>query len=281
VPDALSFAVIGHPVGHSRSPEIHQAFARQFAISLTYSRLEAAPDRFSESVAQFFRDGGAGLNVTLPHKFAAAQLAATLSLRASHAGAVNTLSPEGQVLAGDNTDGIGLFRDLVRIGTKVGIDTCSSSILVIGAGGAAQGALSGLLDAGCRRLAVVARDSGKAKILSDRLSAPRPIEIVEWTSGSPAHGFDIVINATAASHRGETLELQESWLSDSILAYDLGYSGRHGPGRPFLEYARSKDVPHVEDGLGMLVEQAAESFFVWHGVKPDVVPVLAALKAVA
>jgi shikimate dehydrogenase len=279
VPDALSFAVIGHPINHSRSPEIHRAFARQFGIRLDYRRIDAEPGQFQEEVARFFSEGGTGLNVTLPHKLAAAQLSADLSERARRAGAVNTLSVIGSALTGDNTDGIGLFRDLLRITREVGVDSLKASILVIGAGGAAQGALSGLLDAGCTRLVVAARDHSKAKTLCERLSHADRIEALEWTSqASPGSNFDIVINATAANHHGETLDVQESWLSGTTLAYDLGYSARGESERPFLQYARSRGVAHVADGFGMLVEQAAESFFVWHGVKPTLAPVLAEMK---
>lgn len=276
MPDLLRFAVIGHPVGHSRSPEIHAAFAAQSGIALTYDRLDAKPAEFADRVRRFFDEGGSGLNVTLPHKPEAARLADDLSARASRAGAVNTLSMSGARLAGDNTDGVGLYRDLVRVAKD---DVLHASILVIGAGGAAQGALSGLIDAGCERLAVAARDDAKAHLLAGRFSRERCVKVVAWESGSGAEQFDIVINATAAGIRGETLEIQDGWLAATGLAYDLAYGDRHGSRLPFLAHARSQGVACVEDGIGMLVEQAAESFFVWHGIRPDVVPVLAQLKA--
>jgi shikimate dehydrogenase len=276
VAGALRFAVIGHPVGHSRSPEIHAAFAAQFGIALTYSRLDVAKERFREAVAIFFSQDGRGLNVTLPHKLDAAQLATTLSARALRAGAVNTLTASDAGVAGDNTDGVGLARDLARLlGAQERVR--AASVLMLGAGGAAQGALAGLHDSGCRQLALCARDRIKAEALASRLGVE--MTILEWQQAYSGRPFDVVINATAASVKGAELALQPSWFKDARLAYDLGYGQPGAALPPFLAYARSLGVARGEDGLGMLVEQAAESFHIWHGQTPDVLPVLAKLKA--
>ena len=266
------YAVIGNPVAHSRSPEIHAAFARQTAQDLEYIRVLAERNGFARAVEAFRRDGGCGANVTVPFKEEAHQLADNLSDRARAAGAVNTLSfgPEG--IRGDNTDGIGLVRDLTA---RLGFDLAAKDVLLLGAGGAARGALQALLEQKPATLVIANRTVERARDLVLQFADTTDTRLSSAGFGSFAgRRFNLVINATAASLAGETLSLPEGLFAADTLAYDMMY-GRADT--PFMALARASGAM-VSDGLGMLVEQAAESFLAWRGIRPATGPVLEALR---
>jgi shikimate dehydrogenase len=266
------YAVVGNPVAHSKSPEIHAAFARQTGADIEYTRLLAPLDGFAQTVAAFRDAGGKGVNVTLPFKGEAFRLATTLAERARLAEAVNTLRFDAAGIFGDNTDGAGLVRDITG---NLGVPLAGRRTLLIGAGGAASGVIPALLAAGVGRLVLANRTLDKARVLAQRFGPA--IE----TCGFDALGrdrFDVVINATSAGLAGAAPPLPAGAVAPGALAYDLMY----GKGaEPFLAAARRAGAARIADGLGMLVEQAAESFLVWRGVRPDTAPVLAALRAQA
>jgi shikimate dehydrogenase len=273
--DVPRYGVVGHPVAHSLSPDIHAAFAREVGLAIDYRRVLAPRDGLAAAIDDFFADHGRGLNVTLPFKREAfAACGAAVSARARRAGAVNWLRYDNEGLTGDNTDGIGLVRDLDRL--LGGSDRLSGArLLLIGAGGAARGVIGPLLDAGLRRLVVVNRDPGKAHTLAEAF-AGAPIE----ARGFDALGeelFDLVVNATSAGIAGHALPLPAAVFTNVRLAYDMMYAAT--PTR-FLVDARTAGAEVVADGLGMLVEQAAESFRLWHGVMPQTEPVLRRLRPV-
>ena len=268
------YAVIGNPISHSRSPAIHAAFAHQTGQRLTYEALLAPLDSFADAVAQFRVDGGRGLNVTVPFKREAFALADAHSPRAHAAGAVNTLAfgPDG--VYGDNTDGVGLVRDLRH---NLGCRLEGSRILLLGAGGAARGAMLPLLGAQPASLTLANRSTDKAEALVATFREQRgsiPLDACGF-SALAGREFDVVINATAASLANEAPPLPPGVFAPGALAYDMMY--RRGD-TPFLAVARRNGAARVADGLGMLVEQAAESFVLWRGVRPDTTPVLADLR---
>jgi shikimate dehydrogenase len=272
------FAVIGNPVKHSRSPSIHRQFAEQTHISLTYEHLEAPLNGFTHAVTQFFTHGGRGLNVTVPFKLEAWELArAHLSARAQQAQAVNTLWMRQGVLHGCNTDGVGLVADLKRLGVR-----CEGArILMVGAGGAARGVLGPLLETGCARLHVVNRTAERAHALIAEWHAATPLTLQVLSAGPLAEaldsiGWDLVINASASSLSGDIPDLPSGIYASGAWAYDMMYSARP---TTFMIQAKNEGASQISDGLGMLVGQAAESFFLWHGKRPDVEPVLATLRA--
>ena len=267
-----TYAVIGHPVRHSRSPFIHERFARQCGQSLRYIRIDATPEAFEGVVGRFFAQGGKGLNVTLPHKQAAAALAASLSSRAARAGAVNTLLlRDDGLLHGDNTDGVGLVRDLTG---SFGVTVGSRRILLLGAGGAARGVLDPLLALQPAELVIANRTAARAQELAQSFADMGPVSGCGFDElqGAP---FDIVINATASSIGGETLPLPPGCVEAHSFCYDMGYARDD---TPFVRWALQRGVTRAVMGLGMLVEQAAEAFYLWRGQRPDTAPVLAALK---
>jgi shikimate dehydrogenase len=272
------FAVIGHPVKHSRSPSIHQQFAAQMHIALSYERLEAPLDAFTHAVTQFFSSGGRGLNVTVPFKLEAWELAREhLSTRAQHAQAVNTLWMQNGTLHGCNTDGVGLVADLARLG----VQCAEARILMIGAGGAARGVLGPLLETGCRHLRVVNRTVDRAQALVSEWHAAEPSTQNTLSAGSlvdAAHPekWDVVVNATASSLAGEAPALPAGLYAPGAWAYDMMYAAQP---TAFMAQAKADGASHLSDGLGMLVGQAAESFYLWHGKRPDVTPVLTTLRA--
>lgn len=270
------YAVIGNPVAHSKSPLIHAAFARQTGQNLVYAALLAPLDGFSATVAAFRQAGGRGLNVTIPFKLEAYDLATHRSPRAAAAGAVNTLAfaPNGEIL-GDNTDGAGLVRDLTA---NLACPLAGRRILLLGAGGAARGAILPLLGEGPASLVIANRTAAKAQALAERFAAEanRAHLSAQSYPDLAGQGFDVVINATSTSLSGETPPLPPGLYAPGALAYDMMY----GPGATrFLAAARADGAAHLADGLGMLVEQAAESFCLWRGIRPDTAPVLAALRA--
>jgi len=268
VPDR--YAVIGNPIAHSRSPEIHAAFARQASQDLEYTRILAPLDGFDAAVAAFRAAGGRGLNVTLPFKGAAFRLATATSGRAREAEAVNTLRFEGARVDGDNTDGVGLARDIVA---NLGIALEGRRLLIVGAGGAARGVIPSLLDARPAEVVVVNRTAERAADLARQFNGR--VRAAGFAT-LPRQAFDIVVNATSAGLAGEAPPLPTTAFVDGALAYDMVY----GKGETaFLALARASGAARFADGLGMLVEQAAESFYLWRGVRPDTAPVLAMLRA--
>lgn len=273
------YAVVGHPVTHSLSPEIHAAFGRQTGHILDYRRLTAPLDGFAETVRRFVDDGGHGLNVTVPFKREAHALCGDrLSDRACRAGAVNCIATDAGGLYGDNTDGAGLVVDLARLASAAGFRLAGVRVLLVGAGGAARGVVGPLLDAGPSVLVVVNRDAAKAAALVASFAgrAGHPDLRVRTFADVDGDAFDIVVNATSASLGGATLPLPRSAFAGARLAYDMMYGAAP---TPFLVDAANGGAASVADGLGMLVEQAAESFAIWHGIRPDTRPVLDALRA--
>lgn len=259
------YAVIGHPVMHSRSPWIHARFARATGQDLEYGRIDAAPERFEAAVAEFRLAGGKGLNVTLPHKEAAFRLCSERSARAEAAGALNTLVL-GERIFGDNTDGAGLVRD---IETHEGYPLRGRSVLLLGAGGAARGVVGALLEAGAGRITIANRTMEKARALAARFSRTAACGFGELAG----QRFEVVINATSAGLQDAALPLPAALFAPGVLAYDMVY----GRDTPFLAEARHCGA-RVRDGLGMLVEQAAESFLLWRGVRPETHAVLLELR---
>ena len=277
------YCVIGNPVEHSRSPWIHARFAALTGQALDYGRRLAPLDGFTATVDTFRAEAAAsgdragGCNVTVPFKFEAAAMAQSLSERARLAQAVNTLrfEPDGRV-HGDNTDGVGLVNDIER---NAGVPLAGRDLLLIGAGGAAAGVLGPLLDTGLRRLVVANRTVDKAVALVRRMPAQalgHSTALEAWALDAVSGSFDVVVNATASSLAGDAVPVAASVLRPGALAVDMMY-GRAAAG--FMDWARTHGaVPR--DGLGMLVEQAAEAFALWRGVRPPSAEVLAELRAV-
>jgi shikimate dehydrogenase len=260
------YAVIGHPVAHSKSPWIHTEFARACGQDIEYTRLEAPADGFAAAVDAFRAAGGKGLNVTLPFKEEAFRYCgASVSARANAAGAANTLDFRDACSA-DNTDGVGLVRDLAG---NLAFVLKGRRVLLIGAGGAARGVAGALLDTGVALLVIANRTASKATALAERFPGARASGFAAL-EGEP---FDLAINATSAGLAGEAPELPRGLLRKDLLAYDMVY----GKDTPFLAAARAAGA-RACDGSGMLVEQAAESFYLWRGVRPDTAPVLARLR---
>lgn len=266
------YAVIGNPIRHSKSPLIHAEFARQTSLDLTYIALSAEPDEFENVVDRFRREGGRGMNVTLPFKHRAFALANGRSARAVQAEAANTLTFRDGAVAADNTDGVGLVRDLT---SNLGCALNGARILLMGAGGAAYGVCGPLLEQQPGRLVIANRTLQKAVALCERFRVAYP----HVSLGARGYGalsqdqFDVVINATAAGLHDELPPLPAGVFAPNALAYEMVY----GRVTPFLEFAR-REGARGADGLGMLVEQAAESFFIWRGVRPETAPVIALLR---
>ena len=259
---------------HSKSPWIHAAFARQTGQALTYEALLAPLDDFAATVARFRAEGGRGLNVTVPFKLEAFALADRRTPRAEAAGAVNTLAFGTDGILGDNTDGAGLVRDLA---SHLGCPPRGRRILLLGAGGATRGALLPLLDTAPADLCIANRTAHKAVELAQAFAAHAGTVRIEGCGFEALadQRFDLVINATSASLSGELPPLPPGLYAQGALAYDMMYGRGH---TPFLRAALADGAARVADGLGMLVEQAAESFALWRGVRPDSAPVLAELR---
>lgn len=264
------FAVMGDPVAHSKSPRIHGEFARQLGIRLEYSAIQVDPGGLAQAVGNFQAAGGVGLNITVPHKLDAFRLADRLSERARLAGAVNTLKFEREGIYGDNTDGIGLVRDLTQ---NLQAAIAGKRVLIAGAGGAVRGVIGPILDEKPQTLVIANRTVDKARELVEVFDREDVLSAC-GLDGIPG-AFDIVINGTSASLRGEVPALPAGVFGPGALAYDMMYGDEP---TAFLRWARQHGATHTADGLGMLVEQAAESFFLWHGKRPDTGPVIAGLK---
>ncbi|WP_444920591.1 shikimate dehydrogenase [Microbulbifer sp. CnH-101-G] len=264
------YGVVGNPIDHSLSPQIHTAFAAQTGEDLVYEKLLAPLEGFADTVQAFFTEGGRGLNVTVPFKLEACELADELTERAAAAGAVNTLvSDESGNLLGDNTDGAGLVAD---IRDNLGWLIEDKRVLLLGAGGAARGALLPLLAERPAQLHIANRTAAKACQLADEFShyGAMTASGLEELCG----GFDLVINASSASLDNQLLPLPEHLFTGTGRAYDMVYGAKP---TPFVHWAREQGA-EAADGLGMLVGQAAEAFYLWRGVKPRLEPVLAQLR---
>ena len=266
------FAVIGHPVAHSLSPRIHAAFAKQTGIAMHYAAIDATPESFGSALTAFAVGGGVGANITLPHKVAALALCHEVSERARRCGAVNTLTRHGGGWRGDNTDGAGLVRDLTG---REQHDLRARRTLLLGAGGAAAGIAPALLDAGIGGLYIVNRTPERADALADALGMPGRVHTRYWKDLGALGNFDLIINATSAARARESLQLPFALAYRNTLAVDLSYGDA---AVDFLAWARGAKCQDAIDGLGMLVEQAAESFEIWHGVRPQTEPVYAMLR---
>ena len=263
------YAVIGNPIAHSKSPQIHAEFARQTGQDLVYEKLLAPTHAFLSTANTFRARGGRGLNVTLPFKEEACRLANRLSASAHAAQAVNTLKFEGDAIIGDNTDGAGLVHDLAR---NLACAVAGRRVLVLGAGGAARGVIRPLVEQQPAQLVLANRTLVKAQLLAQSFLGD--IEASTY-AGLSGRQFDLVVNATSASLIGVLPPLPPGVFASGALAYDMMY----GMGEtPFLAFARVEGAAALADGLGMLVEQAAESFFIWRGVRPDTAPILKLLR---
>jgi shikimate dehydrogenase len=262
------YAVIGNPIAHSKSPQIHAAFARQTGQDIEYKRLLAPLDGFRVTVESFRASGGSGANVTVPFKLEAFDLADEVSQRAKDAQAANFLNFDSGRIRADNTDGAGLTRDIAG---NLGFGMAGRRLLLMGAGGAARGALQPLLAQQPAILTIANRTPEKALLLAEAFRY-HPAAASSVLAG---HRFDLVINATSSSLQGELPPLPAGVFAGGSLAYDMMYDRRL---TPFLVFAQFQGAAQLADGLGMLVEQAAESFFLWRGVRPETAPVIARLR---
>ena len=279
IESANCYAVLGYPAAHSLSPQIHTHFSRQYDQSLDYFACEILPVDFVNSVYRFFACGGAGLNITIPFKTAAWELAQDHDPAAARSKAVNTLyrvnyqshsSDQRCRLHGANTDGIGLVHDLQH---NLGFSLAHKRVLILGAGGAARGILPALLEAGVQTLQVVNRSVARAQ----QFAADFPgVSVVLWQASSAwLRPCDLIINATPAALQGQEMVLPEDIFTPQSWCYDLAYGARR---TPFLRQASRCGVSQLHDGLGMLVEQAAAAFYLWHGLKPHTMPVITDLR---
>ena len=266
------YAVVGNPVAHSKSPVIHAAFARQTGQDIEYGTILAPRGEFAGAAERFRSDGGRGLNITVPFKLDAYAFASELTERAREAGAVNTLAFNGSTVLGDNTDGAGLVADIVD---RLGVPVAGKRVLLMGAGGAARGVVGPLLRERPARIVIANRTIGKAQALAQHFAAQGDVRGGGYGDVA-GEVFDIVVNATSASLHGEVPPLPAGAYAPGALAYDMVYGDR--PTR-FLEHATAAGAQTMVDGLGMLVAQAAESFFLWRGVRPETAAVIASLRA--
>lgn len=264
------YAVIGNPIAHSKSPLIHAAFAAQTGQFVEYSRILAALDGFVATVHSLIAQGFGGVNVTVPFKMGAFNLADSLTERASDAGAVNTLIFANQQIIGDNTDGVGLVHDIEQ---NLKISFANKRVLLIGAGGAAEGVLHPILTRSPALLVITNRSLDKAINMVKKVQTQGDYQLISVNAHAFAdlqhHQFDIVINATSTGLTDSHLPLPPNIFANNGLAYDMMY----GRETPFMQLARAQGM-QVADGLGMLVEQAAEAFYVWRGVRPQTAPVM-------
>jgi shikimate dehydrogenase len=266
------YAVVGNPVAHSRSPQIHEAFARATHQDMTYERLLAPLDGFKSTVEQFAAEGGKGLNITVPFKLQALALAHSASDRARAAGAANTLKREGDAWYADNTDGAGIVRDLT---INLDVALAGRDVLVLGAGGAARGIVLPLFGEKVRSLVISNRTAEKADALAAAFASRGPVEAVN-PDALGARKFDVVINATSAGLKGD---VAWPWPAGLFGAGAFAYDMIYGDGSTmFVRWARAQGVARTADGIGMLIEQAAESFHLWRGVRPATAPLFPLLR---
>jgi shikimate dehydrogenase len=265
------YGVVGHPVAHSWSPFIHGMFAKATAQNLVYRLFDITPDDFRREALRLFTSGVRGLNVTLPHKQAAAELVNQLTPRAERAQAVNTIAFfEDTALLGDNTDGLGLTADLER---NLGMTLTDKRVLILGAGGAVRGVLGPLLERDLRALVIANRTPERARKLATEFADLGSISGCGFAEieGPP---YDLIVNATSASLQGEMPDMPVGLVGEGTVCYDMAYGRGH---TPFTLWAKSLHAARTTKGWGMLVEQAAESFLLWRGIRPDTQPVLQAL----
>jgi len=273
VPNLSTYAVVGNPVAHSKSPLIHSLFAKQTGQDLEYTTQQCDDSNFDQTVLDFFSAGGDGLNITVPFKERAFALATECSDQAALAKAANTLFLDQQnILCGDNTDGIGLVTD-ISINNNFSIN--DKKILILGAGGAVRGVLAGLISAQPRVVAILNRTASKAEQLKQEFDAYLPVTVTSYNDPLE-EAFDLVIDGTSMSLAGKTPQITAELLSPNCCCYDMMYGQQE---TPFVTWAKDQGVTLALDGLGMLVEQAAVSFALWRGVRPDTAPILAALRA--
>jgi shikimate dehydrogenase len=258
------YAVVGNPVAHSLSPRIHAEFARQTDQAISYEAIEIASDAFREGISDLSRQGFRGVNVTVPFKREAWELCDQLTPRAKIAGAVNTLSlrSDGSI-HGDNTDGVGLIRDLVH---NLEIQIAAQNILILGAGGAARGVLEPLLALSPASLTIANRSLDRAAELARDFRSFGKIEVVTYTQ-LPGVRFHLIINATSAGISNQIPPISAAVLEQAEFCYDMMYNLKTATA--FVEWSRLQGIPHSHDGLGMLIEQAAEAFCLWRGVRPN------------
>ena len=270
-PAVDQYGVFGHPVGHSLSPFIHGVFARDTGQQISYRAYDVTPEEFTERVQRFFAEGGRGLNITLPHKIAAVELAQQLTARAAHAAAVNTLAWHNDGVLGDNTDGVGLVRDLCD---NLGLIITQRRLLILGAGGATRGVLAPLLGLEPAIVMIANRTPERAEALAAAFADLGVTQGVgfAYVGDTP---FDLIINATSASLSGDIPPIPAGAIGPQTVCYDLAY-GRSA--MAFVRWARQSGCANAVQGLGMLVEQAAESFRLWRGLRPQTASVIAALK---
>ena len=262
------YGVMGYPISHSRSPVIHRLFALQTNQSMQYELLQVSPEKLETAIRQFQRTGGKGLNITVPHKSEVAKLVDQSSERARTAGAVNTLSFIGSEIHGDNTDGVGLLRDLE---INLGVPVEGANILILGAGGATRGIVGPLLEMQPASLRIANRSLDKAQSLAEHFSASGPVTACRFNMVPVSKPYDLIINATSAGLKGEAPPFPAAAVSGNTFCYDLSYGLKP---TPFCVWAREAGAERSVMGWGMLVEQAAESFKIWRGVRPDTAPIL-------
>ena len=271
------YAVLGNPVSHSKSPLIHSMFAQQTDQTMSYVAIPLEENEFEGFVRNFFADGGGGLNVTVPYKGNAFALAASCSPRAELAQAVNTLflDVNGDI-CGDNTDGVGLVTDL-KLNNKVAIS--GQRVLILGAGGAVRGIMAALVYEQASAITIVNRDVSKAELLAEEMQSMAPIEAMSYSMlqevANKGRRYDLIINGTSSSLFGEMPELDAKLIAPDCCCYDLMYSATD---TPFVQWAKLEGARISIDGLGMLVEQAAEAFALWRGVRPNTALVMAHLR---
>lgn len=264
------YAVIGQPISHSKSPAIHAQFAQQTAQALSYEAIEIAPADLADRLKALHAEGYAGLNVTLPHKIAVMALCEAVSDRAKLAGAVNTLIRTDSGWRGDNTDGEGFIADLQRLGIAV----AGRRVLVLGAGGAVRGILEPLLHAEPSVLVVSNRNPWKPETLAEDFRGVGAL-LPRTHLSLKGDQYDLIVNATSAGHSGQMIALPPELLARGGDCYDLSYGKAFAP---FAAWAQAQNAARVEDGLGMLVGQAAAAFALWRGVAPQTAPVIASLR---
>ncbi len=264
------YAVIGNPIAHSKSPQIHRLFAQQTDQDISYEAVEAPLDGFAATIERLRKEGYKGCNVTVPFKFEAFQLATQLTQLATKVGAVNTLKFDSNGILGSNTDGIGLIRDLEQ---NLGITLQGKRVLLVGAGGAASGVALPLSGAGAK-LTIANRTASKAQALAATLTSSTSMVIGCSFSALAGQRFDVIINATSSGLTDEMPDIPNTIFAPGALAYDMMY----GRETPFMKFTRQHGATIVTDGLGMLVEQAAESFYIWRSVRPVTAPIITALR---
>jgi len=268
------FAVFGNPIAHSKSPEIHEAFAAQFDLPIEYRRELSNEDSFAERIRQFFDNGADGCNVTVPFKELAWKMSEVLTEQAALAGAVNTLyRNENRQLCGHNTDGLGLVNDLIKH-HELRLKNCR--IAIVGAGGATRGIIQPLAEHEPEQIMLINRTASRAETLARDFIESFPIEVLDQHQSRPNQAVDLLINATSASLSGELPVSDTSLISPETLCYDLAYANEP---TSFMQWAMNSGAINCADGTGMLVEQAAAAFYTWTGFTPDTVPVLHKLLA--